>query len=245
MKKVFVIFVGPQGVGKTTQAEELMLKLKAQGYKVHTTRLISYVILQYKFQSFLKNLFNRKVLKKFYEDEGPQENVDPELYRKVFLVMEGLYLLGFIIATLKKKVLMMYNNILIEHEGYVFKQLADLWFLAKELGITGEKSFAQRVLSKLTKFLLLSILKERSFMVVLFQADYSSIRTRYLTRSSHIEPEKYVEFQSFLYDRITFIISEAIRNDIKLAKINADGGIDEIHSGILSRVLQYIKKNSR
>lgn len=139
---------------------------------------------------------------------------------------------------------MIRNNILIEYEGYVFKQLADLWFLAKELRITDEKNFAQRSLGKITKFLLSSVLKNDRFVLVLFQADYSSIKTRYLTRSSHIEPQKYIDFQSFSYDRIATIISEFPRNDIKVAKINADGQIDEIHSAILSHISQYISRNA-
>jgi len=236
-----IVFVGPQAVGKTTQAKVLVLKLKSQGYdKVHITRLITYALFQFVFKIMLRTLCkSRKVFRKFYEDEKPVPTVDPQIYRRLIIITEVLHLLGFMISLLKQKILMLHNCILIEHEGYVFKQLADLRFLAKELHITEQKSFALKLLNKVTMFLLSSALKNGFFAIILLRADYECIQSRCLARKSNIEPAKYIEFQDSFYSKIPTMIPKCAGNRVKIANINAHRTVNNVHLEILSYVMQY------
>jgi len=239
-----IVFVGPQAVGKTTQAKVLVLKLKSQGYdKVHITRLITYALFLFVFQNILKTLFkSRKVLSKFYEDENPTPTVDPQIYKRLIMITVVLHLFGFIISLLKQKILMLRNSILIEHEGYIFKQLADMWFLAKKLNITTEKSVALRLLGKVTTFFLSSALKNGLFVIIFFQARYGFIQAGCLARNSHIEPAEYTKFQDSIYSRFAPIISKY--DHIKVTDIKADRAINDVHLDILSYVTPYLPQFS-
>ena len=136
--------------------------------------------------------------------------------------------------------LMMCNDILIESEGFVFKQLADLWFLANALEIMGEKSVAQRCLTKITKFLLLSVVKDGLFVIIFLRAHYGAIKARCIARKCHIEPARYVEFQDSLYGKIVTAVNMHSPDRIKVININADQSINDVHLEIFSKVKQYI-----
>ena len=240
MKKIIVVLVGPQAIGKTTQARLLKWKLETQGYnKICITDLVHYTLLHLEFQKFLRVLCKgRKIMGQFYEDEPPAPTVDPRVYKKLFAIQEALHVLGFALSFAKQKILMMCNTILIEYEGYIFKQLADLWFLAKELKVVEEESFALKSLRKITIFLLSSISRVDTLVIILLDADFETIKARCSKKQSPIEPRKYVTFQSILYDKIITIIPKLTNRNVKVVRINANRSISDVNSDIFSIFLQ-------
>jgi hypothetical protein len=64
---------------------------------------------------------------KFYEDLPPQPYPNPKIVRRLFGLVIVLHLVGSILSSVKQKTLMLFCDVLIEYEGSVFKQLADLY----------------------------------------------------------------------------------------------------------------------
>jgi thymidylate kinase len=240
---VLIVFVGAQAVGKTTQARLLFSKLRKMGYsRAHMTDLVHYTLLHLNFQEFLRQLCkSRKIMDRFYEGEEPRETVDPQVYKKLFVLMEGLHIFGYLISIFKLKMLMIRKKILIEYDGYIFKQLADLWFLANELKVTDAEGYALRFLRKITAFLLLSAFKLDTLVVVFCEADYETIKSRCLVRGCLIEPEKYVTFQYVLYNKIIKIIPKMTKSSVKVLRVNSNRSIMDVHSEIVSTLLQYFR----
>lgn len=238
-----VILVGPQAIGKTTQARMLKFRLDSKSYdnKICVTDLIQYTFFHLHFQKILRILCqSRRVMGQFYEGEAPKPTVDPQVYRKLFMIQEALHMLGFVLSLVKQKTLIIRNKILIEYEGYVFKQLADLWFLANELKVVDEDSFARRLLHKITAFLLSYISRFDGLVILLLEADFETIRTRCSKDRSRIEPWKYVMFQRVLYDKIITMFQNLKNGNIKVVRIDANRSISAVGSDIFSGLLQSV-----
>jgi len=229
-----IIFVGSQGVGKTTQARLLWKKLKSTGCDAHITSLIHYTIFHLKFISLLSRLCRKNaIIIKFYEDLPPQASPSPEIYRKVFGLLVILHFIGFVLSVIKQKLLMLFYDVLIEHEGYVFKQLADLYYLARVVNVDSN-SVAGKLLKFLTAFLLGSLIMIK-YRIIYLQADYSSLKTRYLKRRTHIEPLDYISFQNKIYNMLILGLNSLISGIV--IKLDADRSIGKVHLDVISHVV--------
>ncbi len=234
-----IVFVGPQASGKTTQAKPLQTMLKSNGASARVTRLVYYTLFHMyfiRFSGILCRLFSKKcVMVKFYEDLPPRLSPSPEMLRRLFWLLVVLYILGLFISFLKLRFLNIFSSILIEDEGFVFKQLADLLYLARRAGLKTKdlsvkasdlSTFALSIFIKLL-FGTLSSINSR-MVVVHLKAEPECLKPRFRTRA-HIELPQYLAFQESVY-------REMIRRPLcfkKVLEIDACRSTGEVRQRII------------
>jgi len=233
MTKRIVIFVGAQGSGKTTQAHLLLQRLKSQGLDVRITSLSYYVIFQLKFMEFLKKASGTHTIKvKPYENLQPHIDPAPEMYKSFFGLLIALHLFSFFLSRIKQMVLRPFYGVIIEHEGYIMKEIADLDYLVNRSNIN-PRSITSKLLEKM-KVLLLSPLKKYPVVIIYFEGQPGFLKPRYLRRSSGIEPSDYIYFQNMIYDKLISILGHS--TNIVVIKPNPNNPISKVHRDILSSI---------
>lgn len=237
-ERLLIIFVGPQGVGKSTHAKILSMKLKSlEDYNPHISTLVHYTIFHV---SFVKSLFKlcktNTVTIKFYEDLPPQPSPSPEVYKRLFSLLIFLHFIGYIISLAKYKLLKMFYRIIIEHEGFVFKQIADLGFLAAFAKVRHDE-FAWTLLRKFSRLLLSTLTKDR-VIIVRLETNLDTLKKRYSARP-HIEPSHYIDFQNRIYRRIVKTLNTL--PNISVINMDTERVIAETHSEILNSVLSILR----
>jgi deoxyadenosine/deoxycytidine kinase len=169
---------------------------------------------------------------KFYEDLPPQPSINPEIYRKLFSLLLAFHLVGFVLSAIKQRVLMLFYETLVEHEGHVLKQIADLHYFANLIKVS-RHSLAGKSLSVLTALLLRSLAKSKAIIIHL-EGEPDSLRPRYLRRNTHIEPSDYINFQNRIYDELILILKGSI--DRSIIKLDANRPILELYQEIISSI---------
>lgn len=197
-----VVFVGPQGSGKSTLAY-IFNKL----FKVKVVKAIFYTIFHIwgiKIINFLGAISGKTVVVKFYEDDAPRLSASPELYRRLMRFFVLLHILGLVIdhIAILLRSWKAGNKIVIEDEGFIYKQLADLLYLAKFVGFP-----MGHPLIKFFVSLALMILKHVDKAVLFMVHDYNILRSRYLKQKAYtgwrkVEPVDYVLFQIAVYKAV-------------------------------------------
>lgn len=233
-----IIFIGPQGAGKTTQAMLLLKRLKSLNYDVNVTSLITYAFFHLKFISLLNKLCKTNVIMvKFYEDLPPQPSPSPEIYRRLFVLLLVLHFMGFMLSLIKRAFLKLFHEMLIEHEGFIFKQIADLYFLAGFVKIE-LNSASGKLLKMLSTLLLSSLLKER-VIIIRLESDINSLKKRYVKRP-HIEPTHYINFQNSVYRKLVKRLSEFPNIDV--LELDSSQTIAKTHLNIVSSIQLFFEK---
>ena len=161
------------------------------------------------------------------------ETIDSKIYKKLFIILEGVHIAGYLVSTVRQKMLKMRYQILIENEGFALKLLADLWFESVRLEVE-KNSVANTFLQKITNFLVLQLVRSQSIIIFL-DADYGAISKRCLHRASGIEPLDYILFQSKFYN----MLFQRIPKDSKVTavKITAESSIKDINKKVCSLVI--------
>ncbi|MEM4005299.1 MAG: hypothetical protein QXM43_06645 [Desulfurococcaceae archaeon] len=236
-KYPMVIFVGPQGAGKTTHARFLSRELRSLGYDVRVTSLIEYTVFHLKFIGLLNRICKTNIVTvKFYADLPPQPSASPEIYRRLFSLLILLHFTGYLMSLIKYRLLRVFHRVLIEHEGFIFKQIADLHFMAGYAKVK-LNSVTGRLLKRFNALLLSVLLKDR-VIVIRLEADISSLQQRYIGRP-HIEPAHYLSFQNTIYEKLLKWLSSLY--NIKVLNINSDRRIVELHSDIFNFIYPLLR----
>ncbi len=240
---IMIIFVGPQGVGKTTQASLLQRKLGRSNYNTILTSLTDYTILHIRLIKILGRLCRlckNCVMVKFYDDLPPHPSPSPEMYRRLFSLVVMAHLIGLVISYIKMKLLMLRNKMLIEHEGFVFKQIPDLYYLARFAKVS-DRSIAGILLKFLTKFILRLLVRIKdSATIVYLRACPEVLKPRYSGRP-HIEPSHYISFQNEIYDKLTAFYA-MIGGSV--VEVDANASVHEVHQNVV-RALRKVLSNER
>lgn len=217
-KSTVVIFVGPQGAGKTTQAK-LLLKYVRQSNKerVILVRLIHYTMLRPIFISIIK-LFKKTYIK-FYENKLFTEAPSPRLLKAVFPLLLTLHLVSFIVSSILFNLYTFSRDYLIEDEGYVFKQLADILYEAKYCKADLTNFISNFILSIIIRRA--CALARRCVLVYLRIYDHEILKKRYLLQKRlYIEPADYILFQTAVYNTLVkghkAIILDASRDQLEI-----------------------------
>jgi len=183
---IMIMLIGPQGAGKTTLAN-IIRKQLSKSHKVCIVKLIDYTILHHTYLGILRVLAKKSS------------------NRIVFMRLSPLYVflhfIGFIVSKIKFMLLSSTRkcHVFIEDEGYIFKELADFYFI---MGVTGalENKFVKHIAKTFLRFLLKAAFKGiHKYIVVYIDTPYATLLQRYITSRKHIEPEAYVNFQRFVY----------------------------------------------
>jgi hypothetical protein len=164
-------------------------------------KLDTYTLLHISYIRIMRRLFRRAgVIVRFYEDQPPASLIPPPAYRKLMPLMVALHLLGFLASQVKLLLTRCGARVLIEDEGFVFKQIPDLMFSAGWSGAHRSR-FLLKLLSFSTLFLLTAA-RKLDPVIVWLRADHGTLRERYGRRKTPIEPRIYVEFQERLRARL-------------------------------------------
>jgi ribose 1,5-bisphosphokinase PhnN len=195
-----IVFIGPQGSGKTTLAKQLTRELRAQGFRPCIVKIIDYTILHLWFIRFVNRLVrDNVVLVKFYENLPPQRSASPAIFRRLLPLLVFSHMLGLVMSLLKLKLfkLMKGCGVIVDDEGFIFKQLPDLLFLVAYSKPSIRELKLARMFSKFSVILVRRTL--RRGVIVRVKAPYSVLRERY-ARRGRIEPRSYIEFQDRVHD---------------------------------------------
>jgi len=238
MHRRLVVFVGCQGAGKTTQAFLLLKALKSLKYDAYMISLADYVIFQQKFINLLKQLCKTNVvIVKFYEDLPPGLSPSPEIYRRLFMLLIFLHFVGFTISLIKKRLFMLLCQVVIEHEGYVFKQLADIYFLVAFAKVK-PNSVISTLLKRFSIILLSTLLKDK-ILIIHLRADVNILKKRYAKRL-HVEPAHYLHFQEKVYSRLIEYLANS--HNIDIVNVNSDLEVAKVYSTIANAVYAFLRR---
>jgi thymidylate kinase len=190
---LLIIFLGPQGSGKTTQAILLKRKLKMLGYRVTVTESVHYTILLRMWHKLLMFLTRRRIRYRFRREGLVEEFVEPSLLARTFRVDFVVNLVSAVISSLKISLLSLLYPVVIEHEGFVYNQLAYLCFIYRKL-------FAMKFLMRSYQILLRLPPRKRLVIVL----DVSNLKpgelyARYRRRGGLSEPWHYIRYQMVIY----------------------------------------------
>jgi len=196
-----IVLVGPQGVGKTTQATLLTSWLRLHNIEADVKGLIHYTVvhkLLLRIITFIAKILDRYSLEKFYPDEPPGYSPTPEFMKAVFPILVYLYIVGMIMDL---SIFKLKRRVLIEHEGFLFKQAADLYYLARKYRLLNSRSFS--LFLKLALRLISSL--DSTIVISLQISDYNTFVDRYVKQKLNgafwrkIEPWDYILLQQAVY----------------------------------------------
>jgi len=198
--KIFVVFIGPQGAGKSTLAKILLKKLAYEGFNTCSIRLIDYTIFH---RIYIKMLV---LLAK---------SVFAKIFSRLLLFFVFLHLVGLLISIIKFNFYMFTRrcDVIIEDEGFIFKNLADVYFV---VNITS--SLKLKINCEIMKlFLRLWFITGRMIMnkraiIIDVEAPYEVLKIRYMRDERKIEDRRYIVFQSSFYKIILNRINAICKN---------------------------------
>ena len=195
-----VDFLGPVGVGKSTQVRLLKAKLNDKGYSVKSTFLKSGHLFSYLFLRMLA----RGTVGQGMPDVSPiRALIDqrPELYRRLFRPWLALDLFSVVAKSLFAVYLPMKSGLLVLVEEGIPATIADYLYLCDVLGVPREKSFAA------VKLLAALHARMGPVAIVVLSADQAALSSRWAERGSSAEREDYVLAQRELLPTISRVLA--------------------------------------
>lgn len=212
LRRLLIIFLGPQGSGKTTQAILLKRKLETRGYRVIVTEGIYHTVFLRAWHKFLIFLTKRRIRYRFRNEGLIEEFAEPSLLAHMFKIDFIFNLFSAISSFLKISLLLLFYPIVIEHEGYIYNHLAYLLFIYRKLFATGYVLRKYKVLLKM--------LPRRRLIILLDISNLkpSDLYVRYRKRGSLTEPWHYIKYQAAVYKTFTLIEPQ---------KVILDAGMDK------------------
>jgi thymidylate kinase len=191
--KLLIILLGPQASGKTTQAILLKKKLKELGCRVIVTEGIHYTLLLKAWHKLIILLTGRKIRYKFRSEDLIEEFIEPLLLAHIFPLDFIINLTSAIISSLKIFLLSIFYPTIIEHEGFIYNQLAYLCFIYRRL-------FDTKFLMKKYQVLLKLLPKDKLIILLdVTNLKPTDLRVRYSKRKSLSEPWYYIRYQAAVY----------------------------------------------
>jgi hypothetical protein len=195
-----VDFLGPVGVGKSTQICLLRKRLSDRGYRVASTFLKTGHLFSY--------LFLRLLARGTAGHEGPEVapiralvDLRPDLFRRLFRAWLVLDVVSVVVKSLFAVYLPVKSGYLVLVEEGIPATMADYFYLCDVLELPLEDSFvAIRLLAALHAGM-------GPVAIALLDADKSSLRSRSVERGGFIEREDYVLAQRELIPAISRALS--------------------------------------
>jgi thymidylate kinase len=196
---LLVIFLGPQGSGKTTQAVILKRKLENEGYRIAITESVHYTVFLRIWHKFLMFLTRRKIKYRFRSEKLIEEFVEPSFLAHMFKIDFIVNMISAIISALKIFLLSLFYQVVIEHEGFIYNHLAYLFFIYRKL-------FTVKFLLKKYQ-VFLRLLPKKRIVVILDTSNVKPIDLykRYRKRGSLSEPWLYIKYQAIVYKTISSV----------------------------------------
>ncbi len=198
-----IIFVGPQGSGKSLQALIISKLFKAKVIKAIPYTLIH--LLWIKAIVNLAKIVGKTISVKVYEDAPPITLPTPALSKRLM----PLYILMHIVTLFIDNMILFLrllgarSAIVIEDEGFIYKHLADLLYWCRDVR-TRDTYLLLKIFINLA---LRSLYLVHHKSILFFVYDYDILRLRYwkqreYDRRRKVEQRNYIVFQLALYKAI-------------------------------------------
>jgi thymidylate kinase len=211
--KVFVYFLGPNGVGKSTQIKLLIDWLK--GRKVKTK--IAYVQCNHLPVLILEGFIIRlgRSSSYVYPDGTRLTNPSAEIMQKIKYFWFCLQFLSIVFLSFVRVYLPLLLGYTVVAERYVLDSVSDLYWFSRHLKVN------QRFFSSLVKVLL--YLVPENTVIVHLDAPYDVLRVRYGERGSVVQPREYVD----VHHEFSWRLPEAVRKG-NVRTVHFDSSVDGI-----------------
>jgi len=208
---IFIVFVGPQGAGKTTLAKLLMKKLRFnEKHDICYVKLIDYTIFHHAYLRALSKL-----------NRGGDSSI---IFSKLFPLYVLQHIMGLLMSYIKFTILRLTSRcaFMVEDEGFIFKEISDLCFIAYATGSLRSRFNLRLIRSVLALILALGgKVLGRNTVIIYVGAPYDVLKVRYITDNrGGIEPKPYVDFQDVVY---RLVINKL---PYKIIQIDTANGVD-------------------
>jgi hypothetical protein len=187
--------------------------------------MIDYTIFHILFIRFVNRLvWDNVVYVKFYEPLPPQKSASPTIFRRLLLLLIVSHMFGLVMSLLKLRLFRLVRRcrVIVDDEGFVFKQLPDLLYLVAYSKPSIRELKVVRMFSKFIVILARSTL--RGGVIVRVRTPYSVLRERYARRGL-IEPRSYIEFQDRVYDIVLRYVP-VLYNDCRHVEVDGVGDVE-------------------
>jgi thymidylate kinase len=213
-KSKAIIFFGPDGSGKTTQAELLLQRLRNDGIKTRKLWLRSLHTLAFIISRVAMSVFNYHSVYDFRKKYSPKKSFQPFWYAIEFVSILPLVLFRFDVPMLRG------NTIIAER--YVIDWIISLSYVSRNDAL---------LYSTLAKIVLRFV--PRDAILLYIDADYETICSRGRTEDSY----EFIQFQRMSYMKVARLLGALVID-------TSNKNVNEVHELICNYVLEVEAKNA-
>lgn len=250
-KVLYIIFVGSQGTGKSYHATKIYNKLinnlSLLYKKVMLASLNFHAFLHVNLTRIIDNIIckalNACLNKRFYMDKPSITIGNPKLYYVFLPLFIILHTLAFLLTEAYIHILSKRNIVIIDQEGYIMKQIADLHYLVLYAQLSS-KSICWKGLKKLYTFMILRLLRKQPMVIFYLYSDYSTLVRRYIERESPIEPPFYIAIQNTIFAIFLTILFSMKDKALFIYKINTNRPKKNVEEEIMMILSHIIKSEA-
>jgi len=224
MRYKLIVFVGPQGSGKTTLASILRILLEKKKRGVCMTKLDTHIFFTKILEKILiKIVKENTIYEKFYINENPRKMLAPKFLKKLSALYLLIYKLAIYFALIKVQFKRLINcNIFIEDEGFIFKILTDmLFFCHRNECLISQNSNRLNKNIVIIIYITIKILSNLHLTVIKVDTNYNIISQRLLQRQQKIEPYAYLKYWEVTFKIFSVLIQRMTINLISLDNNNS------------------------
>jgi len=240
MRYKLIVFVGPQGSGKTTLASVLRILLERKKRRVCMTKLDTHAFFtKILGEILIKIVKENAIYEKFYINESPRKMLAPRFLEKLSAFYFLIYSLAIHLALIKIQFKHLINcNIIIDDEGFIFKILTDMLFFChrnKCLISRNPKKLNKRVVTII--YIVIKIISKLHLIIIKVNANYDIIAQRLLQRQQKVEPYAYLKCWEITFKIFSTLTKDMVINSISL---NNNNSLNEIIHDLYYKVTNLL-----
>lgn len=210
-----ILLLGVHGVGKTRTARLIIKKLEAQNKKIAIKNLDVYYTFHEMITKIIRKLLFSEDWPTYYGQNNFKAQLDNQKYRRLIEITKKLLLLRYLLLVLSiilsyiiQKILSMWYDVLVEHEGNILKSINTFYFVLYSCSI---KRFNMNFILRVLPIML------KDWTILYFPViDYKILKNRYERRGSAIEPYDYLHVTDIFYKKM---IKYLHINPVQLSKL--------------------------
>lgn len=187
-----IIFFGPDGAGKTTQADMLLARLSESGIRCKKFWLRSPHTLAYLLWRLLFKLSKYRIEKNHVGKEFYAPSLTNQYIKVIWSIVEFISIIPHIL----RFYMLINGGYVVIAERYVIDTIANIAYFINEKNFVNSK-----IANMLVRFI------PGNVVLIYLDADYDTIVKR---RGSLTEPPKYIEIQRYIYEYYALLFGAPI-----------------------------------